>query len=434
MGLKLDFIADKSLCSNVGLVRKANEDNCGFAQTPNGNLFVVCDGMGGHVGGATASKIGVDKIIEYLSKEKYSNIKQALNDALVFANMQILGTAKENPELKGMGTTACILLVTSDEAWIAHAGDSRIYLYADKENLLHRITKDHSFVQGLIDSGEIRDEDAENHPQKNIILKALGIKEDIKPTVCARPVLPAKNDIFLICSDGLSGMIDDATIESVLRKNASLEKKVNELIDLALENGGKDNVTAQLIRLAESQYKITELNGNDYTPAYRKPSKSKSVQWAKIAAAAALALVLIIGGYIGIDYYKNVKPTKVEIKKLEDKIADFKKQDSRLKDSIDHFNKLITLIEGTIDNQTKQLNINKTATKNTETIANLEAEIQSEKEEIEQLKSQQDELDARSIKLNDSITKWQSKIDSIKTPQREKTEKTEKTEKQLHKK
>jgi serine/threonine protein phosphatase PrpC len=335
MSLKLDFIADKSLCSNVGLIRKVNEDSCGYAQTLNGNLFVVCDGMGGHVGGATASKIGVDKIIEYLSKEKYPDTGRALNDALVFANYQILGTAREKPELKGMGTTACILLVRENEAWIAHAGDSRIYLYVDREKFLHRITKDHSFVQSLVDSGKIQDRAAETHPQKNIILKALGINENIKPTVCARPVRPAKNDIFLICSDGLSGMIDDPTMESVLKTDEHPDSKVKNLMELALYNGGQDNITAQLIQIVDSPWKNTELNGNEYTPAWRvaqmieRPSgKSKKI-WMKTAVAAAAVIILIAGG---IYFYKESEKQSVrkekkrivtEIKQEQNKILEF---------------------------------------------------------------------------------------------------------------
>jgi serine/threonine protein phosphatase PrpC len=365
MGLKIDFIADKSLCSNVGLVRKANEDNCGFAQTLNGNLFVVCDGMGGHVGGATASKIGVNSIIEYLSKEKYPNIRQSLHDAMVFANIQILGTAKENPALKSMGTTACILLVADNEVWIAHAGDSRIYLYVDNEKFLHRITKDHSYVQGLVDNGEIRDEEAENHPQKNIILKALGIKEDIKPTVCVRPVYPAKNDIFLICSDGLSGMIDDNLIESVLKKEITLSDKVKELIYLALQNGGKDNVTAQLIQITGSSWKNTKINGNEYTPAWRlcqltNPPVKKNRLLRIAATVAVIALLLFIGGILVIRH-NNQKETKMKTQ-YNDSIKQAKKEIISLDSIIKTFTNEISLQETFLTDENKKLDeIKKTA-------------------------------------------------------------------------
>ena len=116
--------------SITGRVRSANEDNCGYGNTPNGHLFVVCDGMGGHVGGAVASKIAVDSILEYFSRFKYSDIPLAVSKALEYANIQILGKAKENPELSGMGTTACVLLVEDDKVWIGVPG-----IYHEKEKI-----------------------------------------------------------------------------------------------------------------------------------------------------------------------------------------------------------------------------------------------------------------------------------------------------------
>ena len=112
--------------TDTGLVREANEDSCGTAETPNGILCVVCDGMGGHVGGAEASRIAVNCIIQYFDREIYPDIKQALKETLDFANLQIIGAASENPDLQGMGTTACVLLVQDNCVWLAHVGDSRI--------------------------------------------------------------------------------------------------------------------------------------------------------------------------------------------------------------------------------------------------------------------------------------------------------------------
>ena len=188
----------------TGQVRQANEDSCGFATVPNGELFVVCDGMGGHVGGATASRIAVEQIIQHFKAQHYPNIYQALHDALCRANIQIIGAANAEPSLKGMGTTACIVLVDGNDAYIAHVGDSRIYLYEEQKKRLFRITKDHSFVQSLVDMGQLDDRDAEHHPRKNVIMKALGIKEELKPEVFMSPVQPAKGDMFLICRRPLS--------------------------------------------------------------------------------------------------------------------------------------------------------------------------------------------------------------------------------------
>ncbi|MBQ4548542.1 MAG: Stp1/IreP family PP2C-type Ser/Thr phosphatase [Bacteroidales bacterium] len=259
----------------IGNVRKAQEDSHDMAiMTPNGDVFVVCDGMGGHVGGAKASSIAVDSIIEYFKKERYDNIPQALNDAIQYANMQIIGFASANPEFRGMGTTACIVILKDNEAYIAHVGDSRIYLYLGKEKQLHRITKDHSYVQTLVDAGQISDDEAEHHPNKNRILKALGIRPDMSPTVDV--VHPKNGDTFLICTDGLNGMICDNTILQVMKQDVSLEKKGELLINLAMQGepgypGGQDNCTLELINIDNSPWQNSEFTS--YNP--KKQNKPK---------------------------------------------------------------------------------------------------------------------------------------------------------------
>ena len=259
----------------IGNVRKAQEDSHDMAiMTPNGDVFVVCDGMGGHVGGAKASSIAVSSIIEYLKKEKYNDIPQALNEAIQYANMQIIGFASANPEFKGMGTTACIVVLQEKEAYIAHVGDSRIYLYLGKEQQLHRITKDHSYVQTLVDAGQISDDEAEHHPNKNRILKALGIRPDMSPTVDV--VHPKNGDTFLICTDGLNGMICDNTILQVMKQDVSLEKKGELLINLAMQGepgypGGQDNCTLELINIDNSPWQNSEFTS--YNP--KKQNKPK---------------------------------------------------------------------------------------------------------------------------------------------------------------
>ena len=291
----------------IGNVRQAQEDSHDIAvMTPNGDVFVVCDGMGGHVGGKMASSIAVRSIIEHLKKEKYASPYEAMDGALQYANMQILGYANEHPELKGMGTTACILILQDDYAYIAHVGDSRIYLYLGKEKQLHRITKDHSFVQTLVDAGQIKDEEAEHHPNKNRILKALGIKPELQPTFNYqnKPILPKNGDIFLICSDGLSGMISEKTIANVLGSKLTIEQKGDLLIDKALKGedgypGGQDNITVELIKIDSSKHQKSEFKS--YNPAPSKSKRKKGMSaglWALIGVAvvaiiAALAFIYI---------------------------------------------------------------------------------------------------------------------------------------------
>ena len=282
--------------TDTGLVREVNEDSCGTIETPNGILCVVCDGMGGHVGGAEASRIAVDCIMQHLSKEVYTDIKKALSDALDFANLQIFGTASENSCLRGMGTTACVLLVQDNQVWLAHVGDSRIYLYVAKENRLHRLTKDHSYVQGLIDQGIIYEEEAENHPDRNRILRALGIKEDMQADVAERPVLPAKGDIFLICSDGLSGMVSDSHMQAILSDKTGLLEKETALMTAAKSAGGTDNITFQLVKINDSPHKKSIFESKN-VPQQPTGSKRSLLKYALLALACVI--VLLAGIFIG---------------------------------------------------------------------------------------------------------------------------------------
>lgn len=309
----------------IGNVRKAQEDSHDMAiMTPNGDVFVVCDGMGGHVGGAKASSIAVNSIIEYFKKEKYDNIPQALNDAIQYANLQIIGFANANPEFKGMGTTACIVILKDKDAYIAHVGDSRIYLYLGKEKQLHRITKDHSYVQTLVDAGRIQDDEAEHHPNKNRILKALGIRPEMTPTVDI--VQPKNGDVFLICTDGLNGMISDKTIEQVLIQEMSIEKKGELLINLAMQGepgypGGQDNCTLELIKIDNSPWqnsaftsynpkKQAKLNENPidkFVAGRHQPSKKILQLSPKKIALVLVPLLVVLACLIAIPVVKENK-------------------------------------------------------------------------------------------------------------------------------
>jgi serine/threonine protein phosphatase PrpC len=312
----------KSL-TDVGRVRSANEDNLGEEQTPNGHLFVVCDGMGGHVGGATASSIAVNSIIEYFMREKYDNLILAIDRALSFANEQIYASALSNPDLKGMGTTAVVLLIRGEECFIGHVGDSRIYLRSNGK--LNRITKDHSFVQTLVDNGVIRDEDAENHPNKNQILQALGIASEVNSTVCQSPILPKAGDMFMLCSDGLNGMVTDRDLENILQED-NLDVSTINLITAANNAGGHDNITASLVLIEESVHatsyfqhfnpkqsfgdmRNTQNFGNSVAPV----ASTNSKLW-YIVGASALAVGIIAAIFLFKDD-EEVKPTVENEKK-----------------------------------------------------------------------------------------------------------------------
>lgn len=387
----------------IGNVRTAQEDSHDIAiLTPNGDVFVVCDGMGGHVGGKQASSIAVKSIIEHLKKEKYDQPMQALNDALQFANMQILGYAKDHPELRGMGTTACIVLLQDTEAYIAHVGDSRIYLYMGKEQQLHRVTKDHSYVQTLVDAGQITDEEAEHHPNKNRILKALGIKPELVPT--CNVLRPKNGDCFLICSDGLNGMITDYTIEGVLKQNIPLADKGERLIQLALEAGGHDNITVELIQITSSPHTQSQFISFNPAPTKRPipltpPDRNKkthtnhSSRIKKVALWVSAIVVFIVVCILLFCVVSKKQNTK-EIAVIENQI---KQYNEKIKNNIQNIQSLEVEIK---DNKQKAA----TARKNDSSTDTYDQLLQN-------LKSQKK-------KLQEDNESYEKSIDSLKNQQK----------------
>jgi PPM family protein phosphatase len=254
--------------THVGQVRKANEDYFGSFDTPNGYVFLVCDGMGGHVGGAKASQIAVNTIRDFLQSQAFNNCNDALSNALIAANNAILKYTEQYPELRGMGSTCVAVLVKGSDVYYAHVGDSRIYLLSDKQ--LYQITKDHSFVQMLVDLGEISEKEAESHPRKNEITNALGLPNMKPPTVCLHPIKAAKGDTILLCSDGLTGMVATIDIEKILNTNSDPQSKASKLVEMANIAGGKDNITVQIIHFNNSEYKKTEAQLNGKTGKIKK--------------------------------------------------------------------------------------------------------------------------------------------------------------------
>ena len=289
--------------SDVGRVRQANEDFCGDKMTVNGHVVVVCDGMGGHVGGATASKIAVNSIIEFFEKEPADNIYVGISKAFQFANEQVYGNAITQPELKGMGTTGTVLVIRDEGCYIGHVGDSRIYIKSDGK--LHRLTKDHSFVQGLVDQGIISDDDAESHPKKNQILKALGIAPEVEATICATPIQPKSGDTFLLCSDGLNGMVKDPVIEGFVDPD-SVQLSAQNLINAANLAGGTDNITASLVCIKESSF--TSSSFKSFNPVVeptnaetvilerddRVSPKKVNLKWIIAGAAGLVAIIVLV--------------------------------------------------------------------------------------------------------------------------------------------
>jgi serine/threonine protein phosphatase PrpC len=273
--------------SDVGKKRKVNEDYYGYYKTVNGHLFLVCDGMGGHVGGEKASRIAVDAIRHYLTEKTGTDVPQLLSEGIKYANAAILDYARTHPELKGMGSTCVALLIKDGRYYVAHVGDSRAYICSG--GILRRLTKDHSFVQGLIDIGALSEQDAEKHPRKNEITNALGLESMKPPTIAELSPTPGKDDIFLLCSDGLTGMIDDRTIYNVLVDSSSLQKKAEKLVELANEAGGIDNITVQIVSAEKSKAGV-----EDEKPLISKGKKTKFVM-----LIAGICIGLLSAGLFG---------------------------------------------------------------------------------------------------------------------------------------
>lgn len=316
----------------IGLVRKANEDSIGSIVKPNKynlNLRIVCDGMGGHIGGAKASKIAVQSIQEYFTNNPNPVPQIALKEAIGFANIQIYGSAQAEPEFKGMGTTCTVLLEIEGLIYIAHVGDSRIYIHTDKK--LYRITKDHSYVQELVDKGEITDQQMETHPKKNQLTRALGISDEVEVEVVSKPILAKTGDYFMLCSDGLNGLINDRMINSVLKTNVSIETMVNNLITMAESAGGHDNISVDLIEVFESEHIKTQFvnkNNEDLidtkTQQFVIDKKTKPNTTLSFLKNKIIILPIIIG-IIFCGYLINTNnPSTPEQILIEEKVEEIK--------------------------------------------------------------------------------------------------------------
>lgn len=233
--------------TDVGRTRLVNQDYVFSCLEPVGNLpnlFIVADGMGGHQAGDFASSYSVKKILESISLSLQKNPHKIFADAIRYANRELIEKAKANPELKGMGTTVVLLTIIGEKAYVANVGDSRLYLM---EDTLTQITVDHSLVQEMIRIGEITKESARLHPDKNIITRAVGAGRDINADYFEFTL--TEKSILLMCSDGLSNMVDDEQLAILLKSAKKPEKIGKKLIEAANRNGGKDNIAVIVINV-----------------------------------------------------------------------------------------------------------------------------------------------------------------------------------------
>lgn len=239
-------VSDSAAVSHVGRIRSNNQDS-GLAGT---GLFVVADGMGGHAGGDVASAIAITRIAE--ADRPYDSPAEAefaLQAALVAANALLAETVFEHSELTGMGTTVSALAVLGDEVAIAHIGDSRIYLYRDDD--ISQITVDHTFVQRLVDSGRITEEEAAVHPRRSVLMRVLG-DVDSAPEIDTSVLATRPGDRWMLCSDGLSGVVSLEQIRAEFRMGGRAHDIAQRLVKDSLDAGAPDNVTVVVVDIGET--------------------------------------------------------------------------------------------------------------------------------------------------------------------------------------
>ena len=235
--------------SDIGKVREINQDSYYISDSLDEvQLYMLADGMGGCQGGEIASKLAIQSAKNYIEnnfkeiEKDRESIIQLVGSSMEYANMIVYEKSKENKELEGMGTTLEICLIYNNKVFIGHVGDSRIYRI--RKEFMRKLTQDHSYVQKLVKEGKITKEQAEVHPQKNMLTRALGCNAFVEPDVMVKGFL--KDDILVKCSDRLTNMVKTEIIYQEASKN--IEQAPKELVRIANENGGKDNVTVVIIK------------------------------------------------------------------------------------------------------------------------------------------------------------------------------------------
>ncbi len=235
--------------TDVGKARDMNQDYY-YISGPEDPLkiYILADGMGGYNGGEIASKLATTTALSYIQSnfentpKEREDILKLVKSAMEYANMVVYEKSKEQKDLDGMGTTLEVCLIYNNKLYLGHVGDSRIYRL--RGEFFRKLTHDHSYVQKLVKDGTITQEEADHHPKKNMLMKALGCTAFVEPDVTVKGFI--KDDIILICSDGLTNMVEEQEIYNILKKEGTLAAE--KLVEKANENGGYDNITAIVIR------------------------------------------------------------------------------------------------------------------------------------------------------------------------------------------
>lgn len=232
--------------TDTGVLRTMNQDYCFSSDTPIGNLpnlYIVCDGMGGHKAGEYASRYTTQRIVAHASRSRSENPVRILRDAIQKANDILVIESKEDIEKQGMGTTVVVATITDNRMYVANVGDSRLYVINDT---IKQITKDHSYVEEMVRMGKVEREDARTHEKKNVITRAVGVTDKVRADIFEVDL--NENDTVLLCTDGLSNMVTDERIFEIVSSGVHSEEIARKLVDEANKNGGQDNITALVLK------------------------------------------------------------------------------------------------------------------------------------------------------------------------------------------
>lgn len=233
--------------TDVGKTRSMNQDYVFCTSKPVGklpNLFIVADGMGGHKAGDLASKFSVQTFVEQVRSSTSDNPITIISDAIKYTNTRLVELAATSLDYTGMGTTFVVATIIGESLYVANVGDSRLYIYNDE---LRQITRDHSLVEEMINNGTIDRSEARNHEKKNVITRAIGGTEDVMADFFEVEV--KHGDYVLMCSDGLTNMVDDTCISNVLNTQQGINDKATELLKYANDNGGRDNISVIIVEV-----------------------------------------------------------------------------------------------------------------------------------------------------------------------------------------
>ncbi|MQA02942.1 MAG: Stp1/IreP family PP2C-type Ser/Thr phosphatase [Streptosporangiales bacterium] len=292
MTLSLRYTA----ASDVGLLRKVNQDSA-YAGP---NLVAVADGMGGHAHGEVASATAIAALARLDEEVPSSDLEGALRATITEANASVRGMVEADSSLEGMGTTVTALLFSNNRFCLGHIGDSRAYLLRDGQ--LHQVTKDHTLVQSMVDEGKLTEEQAAVHPQRSLLLRALGTSGSVEPDLNMHEA--RFGDRWLLCSDGLTGVVTEETIGQELTRQDPLEAIAGHLIDLANRGGGPDNITCVIADVVEST------TGLDYPVIAGAASEAPQASSASDSAASRAAALTTPPQVEAVEYEEPLPPPR----------------------------------------------------------------------------------------------------------------------------